>query len=144
MYGHNGGVAELMRHRRSPSVRRYTRGILPKMVISQSQGNGWFCYPCWALVPLLDLKVIPLWSYDEDKTTCAGHGDMLGASGKHKLGAIHGEAKQRRTKRDFNKGRSFTFHTRSIGRILLKGLSHVVPEQQPNPSPMCHYHPRFT
>jgi hypothetical protein len=53
MYGHNGGVAELMRHRRSPSVRRYTRGILPKMVIPQEPRKWLVCYPCWALVPLV-------------------------------------------------------------------------------------------
>jgi hypothetical protein len=143
MCGHNGGVAELMRHRRSPSVRRYTRGILPKMVISQSQGNGWFVTPA-GLLFLLSFKLSR--SGATRKTRQLVRGTDICLAQAESTNSV--QSKVRRSKDGQSeisiKGRSFTFHTRSVGRILLKGLSHVVPEQQPNPSPMCHYHSRFT
>jgi hypothetical protein len=133
-----------VRHRRSPSVRRYTRGILPKMVISQSQGNGWFITPAGLLFLFLTLKLSR--SGATTKTRQLVRGTEICLAQAESTNSV--QSKVRRSKNGQSeisiKGLSSTFHTRSIGRILLKGLSHVVPEQHPDYSPMCHFYPRFT
>jgi hypothetical protein len=136
-----GGVAELcvtVGRLRSDGM----DGLLPKEVIYDA-AKKMACYPCWALVPLLDLSR----SRTRRTRQLVRGTDICLANGL-------------RSRRLTNKF-SLAHRTDGKSEIILKGRStpnpHKIyrsdltqwplsfqPEQQPDCSPMCHYHPRFT
>jgi hypothetical protein len=89
------------------------------MVISQSQENGWFVTPAGLLFLFLSLKLSRSGATTKTRQLVRGTDICLAQAeqpqAKHKVSAIHGEAKQRRTKRDFNQ-RTFIHISHKIYR----------------------------